>query len=297
MRLRDDRLQGLALPLEPLRRQRSSVTTGPQRNVFWHFEPDDLRAETVGLGASGLTDVEGFHDSPQPPRGGDGLEADHTGADAEARLRPRGADSRTDHGNELGKVICRHDDGLVSGDRGHRGQSIHRLSSRYARDRVHRERCDVTVAEHTDDLVIGGVRRMEEGDEHLALADQLRLVLAESAVVLRLLDLEDDVRSREEISDIGDDLCAGGCIVIVRLEHSASCRGLDQHGETHLDVLGDLRWQRRYTPFMFEDLLGDSDDHWSSSSTSVRLTRCSYDLTVQHQDGLTIARIVTFLLG
>ena len=76
----DERLERLALLLQPLRRQRLGVAALAQRHVGGHLEAGDLGAEAVGLGARGLADVEGLDDAAQPLGGGDGLQTDDAGA-------------------------------------------------------------------------------------------------------------------------------------------------------------------------------------------------------------------------
>ena len=135
---------------------------------------DELGAQRLHLFAGGATNVIRLDHGAQAPRGGDGLQPRHAGADDQRLRRADGAGGRGQHGHELFEVVGGDQHGLVAGQRGLRGQAVHRLGAGDARNELDREAGDLAVAQR---LHLGLARvGLQEADHHGAgfeLADLL----------------------------------------------------------------------------------------------------------------------------
>jgi hypothetical protein len=77
----------------------------------------------------------------------------------------------------------------------------------------------------------------------------------------RLLHFEHHVGPAEEADGVGHDLRPGADELIVGPQGPFAGRSLDQHLETHRNVLPDRFGNRGNPTLLFEDLFGNSKDH------------------------------------
>ena len=113
-------------------------------------EVEEGRAEALDLLLHHGPHVERRHDRAQPPRGRDRLQAGHAGAEDEHLRRGHGAGGRHQEREELLQPVGGEQRRLVARHRALRGERVHRLSARDARDRLHRERDDAAAREPLD---------------------------------------------------------------------------------------------------------------------------------------------------
>ena len=155
-------LQRLALALLLLLGELARVAAGGL-GVADALDLEELRAQRLDLLLDRGADVEGGHDRAEAPRGGDRLQPGDARAEHEhlgGRDRARGGHQ---HREEARQLLGGDDHREVAGDRGLRGQRVHRLRARDARDRLHREG---GRAGGGDPLQAVGVReRGEEADQ------------------------------------------------------------------------------------------------------------------------------------
>ena len=157
------------------------------------LELEELRAERLDLLGDGGAHVVAGDLGAEAPRGGDRLQPGDARAEHEHLGRRDRAGGGHHHRQEAAEVVRRDEHGLVAGDVGLRGQRVHRLRARDARDRLHRERRRAGVGQRLRRL---GVReRAEEADEDGVVAELGDLLVG------RRGDLHDDVGVPDVVGD------------------------------------------------------------------------------------------------
>ena len=126
-------------------------------------EVEEAGAEALDLLAHHRPDVEAGHDRAEPARGRDRLKPRDPGAEHEHLRRRHGPGRRHQHRKEPGQPLCGEQRGLVAGDRGLRGQCVHRLRPGDPRDRLEREARDAAPREPLDAFPVR--ERLEEPDQ------------------------------------------------------------------------------------------------------------------------------------
>jgi hypothetical protein len=139
-------------------------TVSAWRCVAEAFDLEELRSQRLDLLLDGGADVEGGDDGAEAARGGDRLQPGHAGAQHE-HLRRRDRARRGHEHREEARHLGRGDQhGQVARDRRLRGQRVHRLCARDARDRLHRERGGARGRDRLRAATVG--QRGQEADQH-----------------------------------------------------------------------------------------------------------------------------------
>ncbi len=198
--------EDLLLLAQRLRRDLLRVAAGGLRVARVDGDIDELGAEAFDLLLDHGPRVVGLDDRAQTAGGRDGLETGHARADDQHLGRDDRAGGGGEHREELRQGVGGHEDGLVAGDGGLRGEDVHRLGAGRARDGVHAERRDVSRGELTDQIDV--CHGLQERDDGRAGAEQ------SSLVCVRLLHFDDDL-SIERLGGVGDDGGAGGDVGVV----------------------------------------------------------------------------------
>jgi len=261
VRLFDVRGDRLALLLQPVRGQRLRVAALSGRQVGRDVKAGDLGSQALRRLAGLLADVHRGDRAAQSLGRRNGLQSHHADADHEEPGRLDRPDGRPDHGNELGELVGRHEHRLVAAHRAHGGQGVHPLGPRAPGNVVHREGGDIPVGQHLDGRVIRRGSGMEKRDQEGALPHHLDLVSARFLVEPRLLHFQNEVGADEQAWRVGDDRRAGFPVVAVGSKGPRPGRRLHEDLESHLDVLLHGFRQRCHAPLVFQDFLGDSEDH------------------------------------
>ncbi len=217
-----------------------------------------MEVEVEEAGAQGLDllldrrpRIERAHDRSQPAGGHDGGQPGHTGPDDEHLGRRDRAGRSHEERKEAAECVGRLEDRLVAGQVRHRGERVHLLGARDARDRLHRQDGRARALERDDR---GGVRfRIQERDERRS-APELRGLFR-----CRGLDLEHHVRRpcRFAAADLGPRRRVGGVVVA----RAAAGAGLHHDRGALLDVLARDVGRGRDPGLVRSCLPGDADPH------------------------------------
>ena len=167
---------------------------------------EERRAERLDLLGHRRADVEGGHDGAEPSRRCDRLQAGDARAEHENARRGDGPGRGHQHREQLRAPVGREEHRLVAGDRGLRRQRVHRLGAGDARDRLHRERDDASLAQARDAVGVG--QRLEEADQHDAGRKRGDLVHG------RLADPDDGVGVGEQARAVGELRAALGVLLV-----------------------------------------------------------------------------------
>ncbi len=180
-------------------------------------------AERGDLLPGGAADVEAGDDRAQPLGGGDGLQAGDAGAEHEHLGRRHGAGGGGHHPEEAAGLAGGDQHRRVAGGGGLRGERVHRLGARRARDRLHREAGDAGLRQRLVGLGRGPGR--EVADEDLVRVELGDLGAGGGG------DAKDDVGAPRNLAL--DDLGSGLGVLRVGMAGGVAGTALDQH----LDVL------------------------------------------------------------
>ena len=135
----DDVGHQLALPLIKRFVLNLGVAAGRFGLLGLERQLDELCAEAFDLLAAGGTDVVGPHDRAQPLGRGDRREARHADADHKHAGGRERAGGRHHQRKNLGQLDGGQQHGAIAGERGHRGQHVHRLGPRRPRNQLQGE--------------------------------------------------------------------------------------------------------------------------------------------------------------
>ena len=203
-----------------------------------HVEFNELRAHALHLLFHRRPRVEGADDGAHAARRANRRESGHAGADHQ-HLGGRHAPGRGHLAREETPVEAgRFDHGAVAGDVGHRRQRIHLLRARDAWNLVHRDRGCLARRQPFDDVRV--LARIQETNERAALADQFGLVHPHRRMRGGWLHLQDDVAGLPDLARAGNDLGAGGRIVVVAERRRGAGVVFDRDAEAQFDEFGDV---------------------------------------------------------
>ena len=132
----------LALLLLLLVGELARVAAGGLGVLEAHVELEEAGAERLDLLLDRGAHVEGLHDRAEAAGGGDRLQAGHAGAEHQHLGRAHGAGGGGEHREEARQLLRGDQRGAVAGHGGLRGQRVHRLGARDARDGLHGEAGD-----------------------------------------------------------------------------------------------------------------------------------------------------------
>ena len=156
-------------------------------------------------------------------------------------------------------MVGREERALVARDGALGGEGIHRLGSRDARDRVHRERRHLALRQGADELTVH--EGLEERDEHLSFAEPRHLAVA------RHLHLRDRIGPGEGVFDEPRARFLVGRVEETGLEARA---GLDEDLDAGLHEPLRRIGHKCHSPLARSGLLGDADLHAARSLESCR---------------------------
>jgi hypothetical protein len=208
-------------------------------------EVEEGRAEALDLLADDGSDVEAEGLRTQAARGRDRLEARDARAEHEHLRRPDRPGRGRQHRQEPRQPLGGEQDGLVARDRRLRRERVHRLGARDPRDRLEREGGHAAGREALDRLRLG--ERLEEADEHLSLAEPVRV---------GAVDGHDDL-GLEGVADP----CPGCLVVGVGKGRLGAGAGLHHDLVALVDELLDGVGHERDTALSGSGLLRDADPH------------------------------------
>ena len=154
-------------------------------------------------------------------------------------------------------------DGQLAGDLAHREEQ--RVSAARQLHRLEGDTADVGLEHALREILRIGRGQMQIRVQDLARLEQRPLLRK------RLLDLVDHVCLGEHVFDVGE-LGAGRLVLFVAEARTDTCAGLDDHlvAGPH-EVLGAV-WRHGDAVLLVLDLLGDTDDHDSSSLSIPMIT-------------------------
>ena len=247
VRARDLGRQGVALRLLLVLRQLARVAAGRLR-VGGPRDLEELRPERLHLLLDRRAHVEGRHHGAEPAGGGDRLQAGHARPEHEHLRRRDGAGSGHQHGEEAAHLLRGDQHRAVAGHARLGGERVHRLRTRDARDRLHREPRRARRGERPDPRPVR--ERGKEADHDRLWPQRAHLLVA------RRRDLRDDVPPPRRA-----EARAGRLEELVRDAGRGAGSGLDD------DVMalgGELAHEvrdERHAPLAAHDLLRNPDLH------------------------------------
>ena len=175
-----------ALLLVELIGLRLRIATGVLRVARVEVERDEARAEALHLLGDHRTRVVGFDDRAEPARRGDRLETRHARADHEHARGLDRARGGHEHREDARQRDGREQHRAIAGEVRLRGERVHRLRARDARDQLECERCGELLGQARGHR--GRVERAQKADVDRALAQRRDLRVA------RRGDLEHEIR-------------------------------------------------------------------------------------------------------
>ena len=207
-----------ALTCKEVLRLRPGIAARSLLGLEWQL--DERRTEALDLFLGCRADVVGANHRTEATRGGDRLQAGHTGPQHEDLGGGDGPGRGHEHREEARQLLGREQCGVVARHGGLRGECVHGLRTRDTGQKVEREGGDPPLRECLDECGVG--RRLQEAD------DGRPLLQASDFLNRGGLDLADHVRGCVERVGRGGDVDApclvGRVLEVCRL----SCATLDR---------------------------------------------------------------------
>ena len=158
-------------------------------------------------------------------------------------------------------MIGSHQDTLVAGAGGHRGEGVHVLCAGDAGNTIEGDGGDSLGGESAHHLVIDGRCRVDKGNEHLPAVHHIDLVRLLLLIEERLLHLQYHLGTIVYFLRVADHSGAFAYVVLVMKEGTIAGMALYKHLKTILYKLAHCFGRCCYTSLVVHNLLGYSDNH------------------------------------